>query len=93
MDGGYLVTLSLIDVDVAKLVTEFDVKLDGSNDTQFQAGVLEVIDAALQGDLQQLDPQAAAEQEAETEEQLEIGNALEQRRPVARPHVGRVDAE
>ena len=69
VDGGYQVFLSLIDVDVAKLVTEFDVTLDGSNDLQFQAGVLDIVDAALAGDLQQLDPQTAAEKEAAEQEE------------------------
>lgn len=69
VDGGYQVFLSLIDVDVAKLVTEFDVTLDGSNDLQFQAGVLDIVDAALDGELQRLDPQAEAEAEAEAEEE------------------------
>ena len=71
VEGGYKVNLSFIDVDEARLVLEFDVVLDGSNDVDFQEGVLRIMDALVNDQVQQLDlrgdPAAAraAEQQAQ----------------------------
>ena len=55
VEGGYKVNLSFIDVAEAKLVLEFDVVLDGSNDAEFKEGVLRVMDALVNGQVQDLD--------------------------------------
>jgi hypothetical protein len=65
VDGGYQVLVSFIDVAQAKLVLEFDVVLDGSNDAVFQEGVLKVMDSLIAGEVQELDLLADAEAEAE----------------------------
>jgi hypothetical protein len=74
VEGGYKVDLSFIDVDEAKLVLEFDVVLDGSNDAEFQEGVTRIMDALVAGNVQDLDirgdpeAQRAAEKEAKARE-------------------------
>ncbi len=62
VEGGYQVFLSFIDVEIAKLVLEFDVVLDGSNDEEFKAGVLEVVDALVADEVGTLDIRAEGEQ-------------------------------
>jgi hypothetical protein len=65
VDGGYQVLVSFIDVATAKLMLEFDVVLDGSNDAMFQEGVLKVMDSLVAGEVQELDVRADAEAAAE----------------------------
>ncbi len=55
VQGGYRLDVSIIDVAKAQVVTTFDVDLDGSNDAQFQQGLVQVFQAMLSNDLQQLD--------------------------------------
>lgn len=70
VEGGYQVDLSFIDVSDAKLVLEFDVVLDGSNDAEFQEGVQRIMDALVNGEVKELDlrgdpeAQRAADKEA-----------------------------
>ncbi len=72
VDGGYQAFLSFIDVDEAKLVLEFDVVLDGTNDVSFQDGVRKIMDALVSGEVQALDvradPEAERAKQAEEEE-------------------------
>lgn len=70
VEGGYQVDLSFIDVAAAKLVLEFDVVLDGSNDAEFQEGVLKIMDALVAGEVQDLDVRGdpAARRAAEREQ-------------------------
>ncbi len=76
VEGGYQVDLSFIDVGEAKLVLEFDVVLDGSNDGEFKEGVQRIMDALVNGEVQELDvrsdPEAerAAQAEADRRKQL-----------------------
>ncbi|MCB9664891.1 MAG: hypothetical protein H6732_12320 [Alphaproteobacteria bacterium] len=76
VEGGYQVDLSFIDVSDAKLVLEFDVVLDGSNDAEFKEGVVKVMDALVNGEVQQLDlrgdPEAQRRAEAEAEKREEL---------------------
>lgn len=69
VDGGYKANLSFIDVSDAKLVLEFDVVLDGSNDQEFQDGVLRIMDALVNDQVQNLDLRGdpAAQRAAEAE--------------------------
>jgi len=72
VEGGYKANLSFIDVSDAKLVLEFDVVLDGSNDQEFQDGVLRIMDALVNDQVQNLDlrgdPSAQRAAQAEAEE-------------------------
>ena len=69
VEGGYQVFLSFIRVGEAKLKLEFDVVLDGSNDAEFQEGVIKTMDALVNDNVKDLDlrddPEAARAQAAE----------------------------
>lgn len=76
VEGGYQVDLSFIDVDEAKLVLEFDVVLDGSNDGEFREGVQRIMDALVTGQVQELDvrrdPEAERAAQAEAERRARL---------------------
>lgn len=69
VEGGYQVFLSFIRVGEAKLKLEFDVVLDGSNDAEFQEGVIKTMDALVNDNVKDLDlrddPEAVRAQAAE----------------------------
>lgn len=75
VEGGFRVDLSFIDVGEAKLVLEFDVVLDGSNDAEFQEGVVKVVDALVRGEIKDLDvrrdPEAERAAKREEEERVQ----------------------
>lgn len=69
VEGGYQVFMSFIKVGEAKLKLEFDVVLDGSNDVEFQEGVVKTMDALVNDTVTDLDlrddPEAQRAQAAE----------------------------
>lgn len=69
VEGGYQVFLSFIRVGEAKLKLEFDVVLDGTNDPEFEEGVVKTMDALVNDNVKDLDlrddPEAARAQAAE----------------------------
>lgn len=71
VSGGYEAKLLLIDVKKAQLVTETDVVLDGSNDDDFKAGIRQLMDAVVAGQLDILDERAIEEAEREREEEAD----------------------
>lgn len=71
VEGGYQVVLSLIDVEKAKLALEFDVVLDGSNDAEFKEGVVKVMDALVNGEVEDLDMRADPEAERAAQAEAE----------------------
>lgn len=76
VEGGYQVDLSFIDVSDAKLVLEFDVVLDGSNDAEFKEGVQRIMDALVNGEVADLDvrrdPEAERAAAAEAERRAKL---------------------
>lgn len=72
VEGGYKANLSFIDVEDARLVLEFDVVLDGSNDVEFQEGVQRIMSALVADEVRSLDlrgdPAAARAAERDAEE-------------------------
>lgn len=78
VEGGFQVDMSFIDVAEAKLVMEFDVVLTGENDALFQEGVQKVMDALVNGEVQELDvradPEAARAAEAEAARRAAIAS-------------------
>ncbi|MGC6494716.1 MAG: hypothetical protein ACON5B_17900 [Myxococcota bacterium] len=65
VDGGYRVTVQVVDVARAVLVAEFDTDMDGDDDVAFKAGVQQIMAAVLAGDLGQLRDEAAERRAAE----------------------------